>query len=279
MKDKVKEDIENSSLAKATKKTLISRVNRLYETEPFPKSLIKKVIPGITANKSSQLAYLSACLSLSKLSDTFKTTISQKQIRDILKEVEKLKESETERRSKGEERENDISWDDIKKCKDKFPKGSEARLLYLLYTELPPLRSDFTPMKIIDSKEEATEDDMNYYVKSKNPYMLIRAYKTASKYGEQRLDVSKILADAIPVNQQYVFEFDGNPIEANTLSKKVVRAFQKYCNEHITINTLRRSYAKYTLSLPKDEQIEKALEMGHSLSVHKEYARRGDEKE
>lgn len=276
--DKVKEDIEKSTLAKATKKTLVSRVNRLYGTSPFPKSIVKKVIPSITANVSSQLAYLTASLSLARISETFKNAITQKQVRDILKEVEKVKESENERRANGEERENDISWDEIKKCKEKFPKGTEARMIYLLYTELPPMRADFTPMQIVESKEEATEDDMNYYVKDKGgDYMLIRAYKTAKKYGEQRLDVSKELADSIPKNQTYLFEFDNEPMQPNTLSKKVVRAFQKYCDSHITINTLRRAYAKYTMSLPKEEQIEKALEMGHSLSVHKEYARRGDD--
>lgn len=277
--DDVKSDIEKSGLAATSKKTLYSRVNRLYETKPFPKSLVKKVVPGITANESSQLSYYQSILSISRISGTFKDAIGQKQVREVLKEAEKLKESEGERRSKGEQRENDISWEDLKKCKESFPKGTEARLIYLLYTELPPLRADFTPMEIISSKEQATEDDMNYYVKGKKPYMLIRAYKTASKYGEQRLDVTKELADAIPKNQQYLFEFDGKPMEANTLSKKVIRAFKKYCDAHITINTLRRSYAKHTMSLSKDEQIEAALEMGHSLSVHQEYSRRGEKKD
>tara|TARA_R100000231_G_scaffold3044_2_gene5580 strand:+ start:404 stop:1258 length:855 start_codon:yes stop_codon:yes gene_type:complete len=273
--EEVKKDIERSGLAEATKKTLNSRVNRLYATEPFPKSIIKKVVPGITANKASQLAYFQSILSISRISEVFKNTITQKQVRDILKESEKLKEEESERRDKGEERENDLSWEDVKACKDKFPKGSEARLIYLLYTELPPLRADYTPMEIVDKPSQATDENMNYFVNSTKPHMLIRVYKTANKYGEQRLDVSKELADAIPKDQKFMFEFDGEPMQPNTLSKKVVRAFKKYCNLHITINTLRRAYAKHTMSMSKDEQIERALEMGHSLSVHKEYSRRG----
>jgi integrase len=273
--EEVKKDIEKSGLADATKKTLYSRINRLYATEPFPKSLVKKVVPGITANKASQLAYFQSILSISRISGVFKDAITQKQVREVLKESEKLKDEESERRDKGEERENDLSWDEVKACKEKFPKGSEARLIYLLYTELPPLRADFTPMEIVDSKEKASDENMNYYVKASKPYMLVRVYKTASKYGEQRLDVTKELADAIPQDQKYLFEFDGEPMQPNTLSKKVVRAFKKYCDMHVTINTLRRSYAKHTMSMSKDEQIEKALEMGHSLSVHKEYSRRG----
>lgn len=275
--DTVKSEIEKSGLADATKKTLYSRINRLYETEPFPKQLVKKVVPGITANKSSQLAYFQSILSIARISGVFKDAITQKQVREVLKESEKLKDEESERRDKGEERENDLSWQEVKDCKEKFPKGTEARLIYLLYTELPPLRADFTPMEIVDKQSQATDENMNYYVKAKKPYMLIRVYKTASKYGEQRLDVTQELADAIPMNQKFLFEFDGEPMQPNTLSKKVVRAFKKYCDLHITINTLRRAYAKHTMSMSKDEQIEKALEMGHSLSVHKEYSRRGKE--
>ena len=132
----------------------------------------------------------------------------------------------------------------------------------------------FQPAMIVMTLE-ANDENMNYFVNSSKPHMLIRVYKTASKYGEQRLDVSKELQDAIPKDQKFMFEFDGEPMQPNTLSKKVVRAFKKYCDLHITINTLRRAYAKHTMNMSKDEQIERALEMGHSLSVHKEYSRRG----
>jgi len=272
----IKTEISNSELAEATKRTLKSRINRLFETKPFPKSIIKKVVPSITGNKSSQLAYLQSILSIARISEEFKKMVTQKVLRDILKETEKLKESESERRDKGEERKNDISWDDIKACKPKFPKGTEARLIYLLYTELPPLRADYTPMEIVDSKSKATDENMNYYVRSKKPHMLINVYKTASKYGQQRLDVTKELDEAIPKDQKFLFEFNGEPMNPNTLSKKVIRAFKKYCDMHITINTLRRSYSKMTMTLSKDQQIENALKMGHSLSVHKEYSRRGN---
>ena len=278
--DDIKKDIRDAdNLADATKKTLESRVNRLFGTEPFPKSIIKKVIPSISANKSSQLAYLQSIMSLSRISETFKKMVTQKQLRDVLKESEKLKESENERREKGEKRDDDIDWDDVKKCKDKFPVGTEARLIYLLYTTLPPVRADYTPMEIVKDAKDATDENMHYYVGTKKPYMLLNVYKTASKYGQQRLDVSKELADAIPKDQKYMFEFDGEPMAANTLSKKVARVFKRYCDLHVTINTLRRSYAKMTMGLSKDEQIDAALAQGHSLSVHKEYSRRGSKED
>jgi len=144
------------------------------------------------------------------------------------------------------------------------------------------VRADYTPMEIVDDAKDANDEKMNYYVRGKKPYILLNAYKTAAKYGQQRLDVSKELADAIPRDQKYLFEFQNEPMSPNTLSKKVVRAFKKYCDIHVTINTLRRSYAKMTMGLSKDEQIDAALAQGHSLSVHKEYSRRGnkdDEKE
>lgn len=277
MADQVKDDIRAAgNLADATKKTLESRVNRLFSTDPFPKQILKKVIPSITGNQSSQLAYMQSVMSLSRISESFKKAVGAKQLRDILKESELIKEKENERREKGEKRDDDIDWDDVKKCKDKFPIGSEARLIYLLYTTLPPVRADYTPMEIVNSAKDANDDKMNYYVRANKPYILLNVYKTASKYGQQRLDVSKELADAIPRDQKYMFEFDGEPMQPNTLSKKVVRAFKRYCDIHVTINTLRRSYAKMTMGLSKEEQIEAAIAQGHSLSVHKEYSRRGN---
>jgi hypothetical protein len=277
MAAQVKTDIrEAANLADATKRTLDSRVNRLYSSEPFPKSILSKVIPSITAKDSSKLAYMQSIMSLSRISESFKKEVGAKQLRDILKASELLKEKEGERRSTGEKRDDDIDWDDVKKCKDKFPLGTEARLIYLLYTTLPPVRADYTPMQIVDDAKDANDQKMNYYVRGKTPYILLNAYKTSSKYGQQRLDVSKELADAIPRDQTYLFEFQNEPMSPNTLSKKVVRAFKKYCDIHVTINTLRRSYAKMTMGLSKDEQIDAALAQGHSLSVHKEYSRRGN---
>jgi len=277
MADTVKEDIRAAThLAEATKKTLDSRVNRFFSTDPFPRQIIKKVIPSITANESSKLAYLQSVLSLCRISESFKKAVGPKQLRDILKEAELLKESEMERRQKGENRENDIEWGHLKMLNLKFPIGSEARLIYLLYTTLPPVRADYTPMQIVNSAKEATDSEMNYYVRTrKHPYILLNVYKTAGKYGQQRLDVPRELAEAIPVNQQYMFEFNGQPMQANTLSKKVVRAFHKHTNLHVSINTLRRSYAKMTMNLSKEEQLDAAISQGHSLSVHKEYSMRG----
>lgn len=277
MAAQVKTDIrEADNLADATKRTLESRVNRLYSSEPFPKSILSKVIPSITAKDSSKLAYMQSIMSLSRISESFKKEVGAKQLRDILKASELLKETEGERRSNGEKREDDIDWDDVKKCKDKFPLGTEARLIYLLYTTLPPVRADYTPMEIVDDAKDANDENMNYYVRTKKPYILLNVYKTAAKYGQQRLDVSKELADAIPRDQKYLFDFQNEPMSPNTLSKKVVRAFKKYCDLHITINTLRRSYAKMTMGLSKEEQVDAAIAQGHSLSVHKEYSRRGN---
>ena len=276
MADAIKEDIRAAShLAEATKKTLESRVNRFYTTETFPKHIIKRVIPSITANESSKLAYLQSILSISRISEPFKKAVGAKQLRDVLKEAELLKEREMERRDKGERRPNDIDWGHILMLNLKFPIGSEARLVYLLYTCLPPVRADYTPMEIVESPRQANDPQMNYYVRARKPYILLNVYKTAGKYGQQRLEVPSVLAEAIPVGQRYMFEFNGHPMTANTLSKKVVRAFQRYTGLHVSINTLRRSYALMTMKLSKDAQVDAAITQGHSLSVHKEYSMRG----
>lgn len=265
----------SEDVGEETKKTLKSRLRTLAKAKGFPKQL-KRAINATTDQNAMRLNYAHAVLSVYRKSSEFERLIGDKQRKEMLLYAEALKDDERSRRNKGEKRETDIEWKDLLACEDKFPKTGEARLVFLLYTQLPPVRADYTPMLIVDSKEDADDEDLNYYVREKKPYILLNQYKTSGKYGQQRFDVPKKLADAVPTDQEWMFQTGDDPITASALSKKVSRYFAKYCGKKLTINTLRRSYAAYTMTLSKEEQIEAALALGHSLSVHREYARRGE---
>ena len=276
--DAVRRDVSAAShLAAATRKTLLCRLQRLTLEPSFPRGLSSKVIPAITSHAATRLALMNATLSITRLSEPFRRAVGSEQIRSLFKESEVLREIENERRARGELRATDIEWEKVLELKSRFPLGSEARLLFLLYTVFPPLRADFSPMKIVDDEEQADGDrSFNYLVRSTPLIVILNEYKTAGKYGQQRLQVDCAeLAALIPNDQEWLFESGGRPVLATTLSKKVVRAFAKHTGMHVTINTLRRSFARHSMSLSQDEMVDAALTQGHSLSVHREYSRRG----
>jgi len=277
MTDRIVKDIEEAEgVGEETKRTLKSRLRKLEAQPEFPKDVIKAVEKASDV-KSGRLALFHSVLSLVRKSDTFAKMVGENQRQKVLREAELLKDEETERRAKGEKRENDLEWKDVLKCEEKVPKNTEDYLVYLLYTSIPPVRADFTPCLIVQNESDADDPDFNYYVR-KGRFVLLNVYKTASKYGQQRLDVPKKLADAIPTNQEWLFQVGDDPITPNALAKKVSRVFKRYCGVNVTINTLRRAYAAHTMTLSKEEQIEAAMKLGHSLSVHREYARRGKPK-
>jgi hypothetical protein len=273
--DQTTSDIDSANhLSIVTRHNLKSKVKRLFETKPFPKKISSKVLDQIVQKDSSRLAYLTAILSVMKVSPSFRALVGDSQRMTISREVVILKDKEEERKTIGETRKSDIAWEDLLKCE--FPAGSEALLLHKLYTELPTMRADYTPVEIVKSKAQVVDDDMNYIVLGKKPVFILRSYKTAKTYGEQTFPIPQSVVDLLPRDQKYLFESaPGVPILANTLSKKITRAYERYCKIPMNINALRRSYSEHTSSLGPEERLDAAIAQGHSLSQHRQYAARG----
>lgn len=270
--DQVRADIESAThLSASTRVTLQSRTKRLFETAPFPKKVVAKVLPQISERESTQLAYLQAILSIMKLSPTFRTLVGDSQRRSVLREAEVLKDKELQRRESGETRSSDLTWDEVLDCESHFPLGSEALLLHRLYTHLPTVRSDFTPLKIVQTRDQVTDSNMNYFVVDDDPVFVLQEYKTSGRYGRQEFPLPDSILELLPDDRDYLFEASpGVPILANTLSKKIVRAYERYCGKHVTINVLRRAYASSTKG-----SVDDAIAQGHSVNTHKQYAARG----
>jgi len=122
------------------------------------------------------------------------------------------------------------------------------RFLLALYTDIPPVRLDFTPMKVVSRKPATMEDGMNYYVRSKAPYFIFHAYKTAVKYGDKVVKVPKKLKAAIdayvPETNTYLLQDEeGKPWQEARLSQNVTRIFKQFHGLNTGVAMLRHAYA------------------------------------
>ena len=159
VKELIFEELENSSLSTSSLSTLKSKLNRLFETEPFPENILEGVIPKINVNNNdkTELAYVSNIRTIAKNSPTFRDLIKNQL--SVIQEFNKgINETITDEYNEQKKRVNDIEWEEILNIKDKIENENEM-LIYLLFTDIPTQRIDFTPMMIVETEEETEEEN------------------------------------------------------------------------------------------------------------------------
>ena len=273
---RIREDIERSGLATATKRSYQSKLRAFEKTASFPKDVKRAVAEVNRSGKaSSEASYLTFLLGVSRISKEMKGVIG-KQARELMKRVDILATQGQDEKRERRARDGDIRWEEILECGERFTEPEEM-LIFALYTLLPPQRADFGDVQFVASRARATDDDGNYYARKEGAF-IFRAYKSAGRYGEKVIrappQLRKMLA-ALPKEQRHVLQnYDGAPLSANTLSQKVKRAFARACNKHVTINTLRRAWAAKSMrGNPTEEEVaEAAAALDHSITTHRAYA-------
>lgn len=142
-----------------------------------------------------------------------------------------------------------VSWDNILKFRDEYYEemSPTQRLLMALYTYIPPVRADYTPMRIVAKKPRKLEDGMNYVILNKKPYFLFHAFKTHVSYGDQIVMIPKKLHSEInkylEVNPgEYLFQDGGAPWTSARLAETFKKIFQKFHSMDTGITMLRHAY-------------------------------------
>jgi hypothetical protein len=269
--------IKDSKTIKETSKVAyLSRINTLNKAKNFPfktqeqlLDLIEELNPN--DNLNSELNIINHFFIFMELYDKFKDLFSEEMIKDLKVEQDMLSSAKKEKEN--EKRENDISFEELKKLKNKIDDlKRDERLLYMLYINpgigfIP--RNDFSDMEIVETKEDADNDKQNYYIKDTNKFIL-NEYKTSKKYGRIEFDAPKEAIPLIEKNTDYVFEdANGVAMRENTIQHKITRMFEKLTDKKITINTIRRSFANYIADMPEKERTKIAHKMGHSGHTNK----------
>jgi len=153
-------------------------------------------------------------------------------------------------------------------------------LVVALYTLQPPVRLNYSNMKIINSEKDI-EPNKNYLlVKGRNSKSFIfQEYKTAKTNGRVDKPINKELNSILNLYLKYhkskylILDAKGNPITANGLGKLITSSFE-FTGKKVTLNLLRHVYISSKLDLDAIKASKKmANDMMHSIGMQEDYAK------
>jgi hypothetical protein len=156
----------------------------------------------------------------------------------------------------------------------------EDKIIYGLYTLIPPRRLEYSNMIILlENNELELSEDHNYLICDLNynpKYFIFKNYKTSNVFGEQKILIPNTLSNLIG---EYLLKKNKKDEEkfldktSNTLGKNITKIFSSIYNEKITLRWLRISYATYIRkkNLTNNELKEISEKMAHSLHTNSRY--------
>jgi integrase len=172
-----------------------------------------------------------------------------------------------------------ISWDELQTAGYAIMQSDdplEHRILAGLVTQVPPMRLDYTNLRIF--KGAPPPEYKGNYVHLKSPKMsqlVVQEHKTAGTYGAL---TRKLPEPVYTLIKQWATENPNKPLLdmlPNTLGKMITRIFMKHIHKPITMNTLRHSYV--TAARAGDRKLSEvrqiAKELGHSIYTNEAYRR------
>ena len=129
----------------------------------FPKDVERAVAEVNRSGKaSSEAAYLTFLLGTSRVSHEMKRALG-KQACELMQRVDILTTQREDEKRERRAREGDVEWEEILECGERFTE--QERLIFALYTLLPPQRADFGVVQIVASRARATDDEGNYFAR------------------------------------------------------------------------------------------------------------------
>ncbi len=178
---------------------------------------------------------------------------------------------------------NWVSLESLRKITRKHIKnnpGSQNTLIAALYTYQPPTRLDYI-MEIVKSDKDLDPKKNYLLIKSaRNKVFIFRDYKTAKKYGETRIPVSKQLNTVLnkflklnPDRKYLLQQKNGEPFTRNQLGKQIPKVF-KDTSKNVTLNIIRHVFISENVDLAAiKKNKELASQMMHSGDLQEEYAK------
>jgi len=152
------------------------------------------------------------------------------------------------------------------------------KLIYSLYTMLPPRRLEYTSVVIGTHTGTRIRDDTNYLIKKGGTpsYFVWNEYKTSKAYGRTLVDIppelSKIIKEYMMKNKIK----NGDkflPLQRTNFIRLIKKVFNKIYDADISLRWLRISYATYIngLNISNNEKSKLALQCGHNSMQSSRY--------
>ena len=190
-----------------------------------------------------------------------------------------LSNEPTERQSKAF-----IPFEEIVAIKNSLSIGSQERLLISMYTDIPPVRSDYYSTKIYSSYPTNPDSDNFIVINDYESLLVLSKYKTSGKYGTIYINLPPSLKDEILysiklIPRDYLFVSSRTKNKYNTTC-----AFNDWANYHLklifgkqefSLTMLRHIYvSREDLALESKSGLEAneiAKLMGHSVDQQRKY--------
>ena len=160
--------------------------------------------------------------------------------------------------------------------------GKQNTMIAALYTYQPPTRLDYNSMEIVKSDKDLDPKQNYLLIKSaRNKVFIFNDYKTAKKYGQTRIPVSKELNTVINKflklnpNRKYLLQQKrkAEPLSRNQLGKMLPLAFSQ-TGKNVTINIIRHCYVSENVNLPEVKKLQELSKaMLHSQQEQLNYAK------
>ena len=277
---------------KATKEDedkIIERLDYVKDVDKLAKEIFKKY-----ENLNSRKFHLNSVLTLTTYIDCLKV-VNYEKIRKI---YDKLVKDVYDIREKNEIKENTKIEDfgeeaiiEILNSKMMRSEGAEGRLIYGLYSLMPPRRRSDVYDLFIKENEEKLEDKKNYIVINGDEMKLFyNEAKSKNSLGKQEITITnEILKSLIKEHLKISKRKEGDRLwsqqTANGFGSRVKKIFTKIYGKQdgkdITINTIRHNYITYYLDVKKPNVADAKLVanmMGHSKTEQDLYKWRENNK-
>jgi hypothetical protein len=194
---------------------------------------------------------------------------------EVVREAAKQEMSERERKLF-------VRWPTILAAKERLRENVsdffdfQEFVIYCLYTLAPPVRLDYSPMEVVEDREEAEVSLHNCLIKSEWKF-LFRNYKTQSKYGVVELDICpalrEVLQEWVELNPSgwLLCDKTGVPLTEKYLGQHIQNVMKKATGKPIGASMLRHIYISHQrrgeLSYKKQNEMAKAQMHSPSMSV------------
>lgn len=281
-KDKLEKEelerLEKVFTGKATKEDedkIIEKMDYLKDIDKLTKEIFKKY-----ENLNSRKFHLNSVLTLTTYIDCLKVVNYEK----IRTNYDKLVKEVYDIREKNERKDNTKIEDfgeeaiiEILNSKMMRSEGAEGRLIYGLYSLMPPRRRSDVYDLFIKDNEEKLEDKKNYIViKGDEMKLFYNEAKSKNSLGKQEIKITNevlksLIREHIKISKRKEGDRLWSQQTANGFGSRVKAVFTKIYGKQdgkdITINTIRHNYITYYLDVKKPNVAEAKLVanmMGHS---------------
>jgi len=238
---------------------------------------LKELYPN--RNKNTYGSYLNAITSILKRTPEYKEEYLVYSSENIIESnKQRQNKLDNEDRMSEQQQKNYLEWNDILALEDKVKqKGNlEDKIIYYLYTKMPPRRLEYSSLIIKDSEDELNDNE-NYIIVNDSIKIILNNYKTSKKYGKYIIDklpelLKELIIELIKSKEKkdgnYLFTNNkGKKYTQNQFSNRINRLFLKVNKKKVGLNILRHSFISnlYRSNPSNKKKIEIASNMGHDV--------------